>query len=130
MPAPPDELTNTARKIWDIALDSWGLNVELREDETIVYQSTWEKEFIERIEQELRTLLEVTWIPCSERMPPVSDKYLWATNYEQLWGLAQLTDGESYHSEDFWRLLGGDSVSQMFVTHWAEIDYPDLPERG
>ena len=51
-------IQKTAKRIWDIALDSWGLNVEFREDETIVYQSAWEKEFIERVELELQTLLK------------------------------------------------------------------------
>ncbi|GAI14615.1 unnamed protein product [marine sediment metagenome] len=61
MPAPlSEELIETARRIWDIALDSWSLNVELDEDEVVVYQSAWEKEFIERVEEELRELLETT----------------------------------------------------------------------
>lgn len=73
--------------------------------------------------------MQVEWKPCSEGLPPVSDEYVWIADYEQLWGLATLTDGKPYHSEDFWSLLGGDSVSQMFVTHWAKRDYPDLPQR-
>lgn len=48
----------TAERIWEIALDSWGLNVELSDKGVITYQSAWEKEFIERIEAELRTFLK------------------------------------------------------------------------
>jgi len=74
--------------------------------------------------------MQVEWILCSERLPPVSEEYVWVANHEELWGLAQLTDGKPYNSEDFWSLLGGDSISQMFVTHWVERNYPDLPESG
>ena len=74
--------------------------------------------------------MEVEWIPCEERMPPVEDMAVWIANYEQLWGLATLCDGKPCHSEDYWFLGGeGVSLSQIHVTHWAEVDYPDLPER-
>lgn len=56
---PSEQVTKTARRIWDIAIDSWGLNVYLREDEAVVYESAWEREFIERVEEELRDLLKV-----------------------------------------------------------------------
>jgi len=56
---PSEQVTKTARKIWDIALDSWGSNVYLREDEAIVYESAWETEFIARVEEELRGLLKM-----------------------------------------------------------------------
>jgi len=60
MPAMNEQVSKTARRIWDIALDSWGLHVYLREDEAIVYESAWEKEFIERAEAELGALLKMT----------------------------------------------------------------------
>jgi len=73
--------------------------------------------------------MQVEWIPCSERMPLVCEEYVWVANYEQSWGIAILTDGEPYHSDDFWSLMGGDSVGQPSVTHWAEVDWPNLPQR-
>lgn len=50
-------VTSTAKRIWLAALDSWDLNVDLDKDEVITYHSAWEKEFIERVEEELRALL-------------------------------------------------------------------------
>lgn len=73
--------------------------------------------------------MQVEWIPCSERVPPVMDVSVWIANYEQLWGIATLTDGKPYHSEDFWMLLEGNGVSQASVTHWAEIRWPDPPQK-
>ena len=67
----PDSRSRTIRKaaerIWDIALDSWALNVELREDEAIVYQSAWEKEFVERVERELETLLKTVSMKTNQK---------------------------------------------------------------
>lgn len=74
--------------------------------------------------------MQVEWNPCSEGLPPVDDQQYWIANYEQLWGLATLTDGTDCHSEAYWWLEAQqESLAQMFVTYWAEVDYPDLPIR-
>lgn len=66
MTAPSEQMKQTARRIWEIALDSWALNVELTKDEVVVYQSAWEKEFIERVEAELSALVKTTTMEAAD----------------------------------------------------------------
>lgn len=48
------DIETCVNRIWEIVLDSYGLNVYLRDDEVVVYESLWEKEMKVRI----RGLLE------------------------------------------------------------------------
>ena len=74
--------------------------------------------------------MKVEWIPCSERLPSIGYPVCWIANYEQFWGMATLSDGTDCHSEDYWWLEAQQySLAQMFVTHWAEVDWPELPQR-
>lgn len=52
-------ISESAEKIWQIALDSWDLNVDLGEEGVITYQSAWKQEFIERVTAKLGTLLRI-----------------------------------------------------------------------
>ena len=74
--------------------------------------------------------MEVEWIRCAERLPSIGHPVCWIANHEQLWGMATLSDGKPCHGDDYWWLESQqDSLAQMFVTHWAEVDWPDLPQK-
>lgn len=73
--------------------------------------------------------MQVEWISCATKMPP-RDYPVWCSNFEQLWGMATLTDGTDCHSEDYWWLEAQQhSLTQMFVTHWAEVEWPEPPQK-
>ena len=74
--------------------------------------------------------MQVDWQLCSEGLPPYGYPVVCLADYEQLWGMGTLTDGTACHSEDYWWLESQqESLAQMFVTHWTEVDWPDLPQR-
>lgn len=43
------DIESCVNRIWEVVLDSYGLNVEFTNDEVVVYQSAWEKEMKVRI---------------------------------------------------------------------------------
>jgi len=72
----------------------------------------------------------VEWIPCAERLPSIGYPVCWVATHEQFWGMATLCDGKPCHSENYWWVEAQQqSLAQMFVTHWAEVEWPELPQR-
>lgn len=57
------DIETCVNRIWEVVLDSYGLNVEFTNDEVVVYQSAWEKEMKVRI----KAILEEG---CGTNSPP------------------------------------------------------------
>ena len=80
--------------------------------------------------QELRTLTTVEWVEIDWSSPsptlPVSDTMVWIAREDTVLGLAYL-DG---WDRDCWWVSANDSLSLRQISHYAEAELPQPPEKA